>query len=133
MGDPAPTRGDARMARILIVDDDLDIVEAGRVMLELDGHQVDAAHNYQDGLDAALRLKPDLMILDVMMDEPDDGFALAQALRGRGVTTPIIMLTSVSRVSGLSFGIDQELLPVNDFVQKPVDPLLLQEKVRALL
>jgi len=121
------------MARILIVDDDLDIVEAGRVMLELDGHQVDAAHSYQAGLDAALRLKPDLMILDVMMDEPDDGFALAQALRGRGVTTPIIMLTSVSRVSGLSFGIDKDLLPVDDFVQKPVDPLVLQEKVRALL
>jgi DNA-binding response OmpR family regulator len=121
------------MAHILIVDDDLDIVEAGRVMLEMDGHTVDAAHSFQAGLDAALRLKPDLMILDVMMDEPDDGFALAQALRGRGVATPIIMLTSVSRVSGLSFGIDDDLLPVNDFVQKPVDPLVLQEKVRALL
>jgi DNA-binding response OmpR family regulator len=121
------------MAHILIVDDDLDIVEAGRVMLEMDGHKVDAAHNYQEGLDAALGLKPDLLILDVMMDEPDDGFALAQALRGRGVKTPIIMLTSVSRVSGLTFGVDEDLLPVNDFVQKPVDPQVLQEKVRALL
>jgi len=121
------------MARILIVDDDVDIIEASRVMLELAGHQVDAAYSYKEGLDAALRIKPDLMILDVMMDEPDDGFALAQSLRSRGVTIPIIMLTSVSRVSGLQFGMDDEMLPVNDFVQKPVDPALLQEKVRALL
>lgn len=121
------------MARILIVDDDIDIIEASRVMLELDGHEVLAAYNFQEGLQSALELKPDLMILDVMMDEPDDGFALAQTLRARGVHTPIIMLTSVSRVSGMSFGLDNDLLPVNDFVQKPVDPALLQEKVRALL
>ncbi|MDP2361373.1 MAG: response regulator [bacterium] len=121
------------MARILIVDDDVDIIEASRVMLEMAGHQVEAAYSYKEGLDAALKLKPDLMILDVMMDEPDDGFALAQALRGRGITTPIIMLTSVSRVTGMHFGVDDDLLPVNDFVQKPVDPAVLQEKVRALL
>jgi DNA-binding response OmpR family regulator len=121
------------MARILIVDDDVDIIEASRVMLELDGHEVLAAGSYQEGLDRALGAKPDLMILDVMMDEPDDGFALAQALRGRGVKAPIIMLTSVSRVTGLSFGPDSDLLPVDDFVQKPVDPALLQQKVRALL
>ena len=121
------------MARILIVDDDLDIIEAGRVMLELAGHEVLAAGSYQEGLDAALEHKPDLMILDVMMDEPDDGFALAQDLRGRGIKAPIIMLTSVSRVTGLQFGPDSELLPVDDFLEKPVDPALLQEKVRALL
>lgn len=121
------------MARILIVDDDVDIIEASRVMLELDGHEIIAAYNRQDGLNAALEQKPDLMILDVMMDEPDDGFALAQTLRGRGVKTPIIMLTSVSRVSGYQFGADDELLPVDGFLQKPVDPGLLQQKVRDLL
>jgi len=121
------------MARILIVDDDMDIIEAGKIMLEMDGHEVLAAYNAKDGLAAALEQKPDLLVLDVMMDEPDDGFALAQTLRGRGVKTPILMLTSVSRVSGLSFGVDQDLLPVDDFVQKPVDPAVLQEKVRKLL
>jgi len=121
------------MARILIVDDDMDIVEAGKVMLEMAGHEVLAAYNAKDGLTAALEQKPDLLVLDVMMDEPDDGFALAQTLRGRGIKTPILMLTSVSRVSGLTFGADQDLLPVDDFVQKPVDPVVLQEKVRKLL
>jgi DNA-binding response OmpR family regulator len=121
------------MARILIVDDDIDIIEASRVMLEMDGHEVLAAYNYHEGLQSALENKPELMILDVMMDEPDDGFALAQTLRARGVQTPIIMLTSVSRVSGMQFGMDNDLLPVNDFVQKPVDPAVLQEKVRKLL
>jgi DNA-binding response OmpR family regulator len=121
------------MARILIVDDDIDIIEASKVMLELDGHEVLAAYNLKDGLNAALEQKPDLMILDVMMDEPDDGFALAQSIRGRGIQTPIIMLTSISRVSGYNFGVDKEMLPVDDFLQKPVDPTLLRDKVRALL
>lgn len=121
------------MARILIVDDDIDIIESSRVMLELAGHEVLAAYNYAEGLKKALDEKPDLMILDVMMDEPDDGFALAQNLRGRGVDTPIIMMTSVSRVSGYAFGVDDDMLPVNDFLQKPVDPNLLVEKVKALL
>lgn len=121
------------MARILIVDDDVDIIEASKVMLEIDGHEILAAYNRADGLSVALEQKPDLMILDVMMDEPDDGFALAQAIRGRGIKTPIIMLTSVSRVSGYQFGADDELLPVEAFLQKPVDPSLLQQKVRELL
>jgi len=121
------------MARILIVDDDVDIIEASRVMLELDGHEVLAAYNFKEGLGAALERKPDLLILDVMMDEPDDGFALAQTLRARGVQAPIVMLTSVSRVSGYQFGADDEMLPVQAFLQKPVDPTLLQHKVRELL
>lgn len=121
------------MARILIVDDDIDIIESSRVMLEMAGHEVLAAYTYQEGLKATLEQKPDLLILDVMMDEPDDGFALAQNIRSRGVETPIIMMTSVSRVSGYAFGVDEELLPVDDFLQKPVDPNLLQEKVSALL
>jgi DNA-binding response OmpR family regulator len=118
------------MARILIIDDDLDIIEASKVVLELDGHEILSATSYDEGLKAALDLKPDLLILDVMMDEPDDGFKLAQDLRRRDFRTPIIMLTSVSRVTGFEFKSDNELLPVDDFLQKPVDPGLLQQKVK---
>jgi DNA-binding response OmpR family regulator len=121
------------MAHILIVDDDIDIIEASRVLLELDGHKVEAAHTRQSGLKSAVESKPDLIILDVMMDEPDDGFALAQDLRSRGMSMPIIMMTSVSHVSGYAFGVDSDLLPVDDFLPKPVDPTLLREKVLALL
>ncbi len=121
------------MARILIVDDDIDIIEANKVILEAAGHEVISAMNKAEGMQAALNEKPDLMILDVMMDEPDDGFALAQDLRIKGVQTPIIMLTSVGRVTGMDFGIDEELLPVNEFIQKPVDPAVLQAKVKGLV
>ena len=121
------------MARILIVDDDIDIIEANKVILEAAGHEVISAMNKTEGMQAALNNKPELMILDVMMDEPDDGFALAQDLRSKGIQTPIIMLTSVGRVTGMDFGVDEELLPVNEFIQKPVDPAVLQAKVKGLL
>jgi DNA-binding response OmpR family regulator len=121
------------MARILIVDDDIDIIEASSVVLEIAGHEIVSACNIDDGIEAVQEKKPDLMILDVMMDEPDDGFTMAQKVRALGIKTPIIMLTSVASVTGLSFGMDDEMLPVDDFIQKPVDPAVLQEKVEALL
>ena len=121
------------MAHILIIDDDMDIIEASKVVLELDGHEVAYANSYDEGLKAALDGNPDLLILDVMMDEPDDGFKLAQDLRRRDFRTPIIMLTSVSLVTGFEFGKDPDLLPVDDFLQKPVDPGLLQQKVNEYL
>ena len=68
-----------------------------------------------------------------MMEEPDDGFAMAQELRRDGFAKPILMLTSICRVTGLSYGVDASTVPVDDFVEKPVAPAALLEKVAALL
>ncbi len=76
---------------------------------------------------------PELIILDVMMDSEDDGFVLAQDLRKKGIKTPIVMLTSVGSVSGLEFGKDDEMVPVDEFLQKPVEPDVLLGKVKELL
>ena len=121
------------MARILVVDDDPDIVEAMRLFLTKEGHQVEAAYNRQDGLKKVSSFKPDLLILDVIMELPDDGFTLAQELRRAGNKLPILMLTSVESVSGLSFGKDDEMVPVDDFQSKPIEPAKLIEKVNHLL
>ena len=121
------------MSKILIVDDDPDIVEAGRLVLEKEGHEVASAGNFADGLRQVGEFTPDLLILDVMMEEPDDGLRLARDLRRKGYTLPILMLTSVNAALGLSIDKDDEMNPVNEFQPKPVDPVTLVGKVNALL
>lgn len=121
------------MAKILVVDDDQDICEAIELVLKKEGHEVAAAYNRKDGEAAVKQVSPDLIILDVMMDEPDDGIALAQQLRADGFDKPILMLTSVSKVTGLDFGRDNEMVPVDEFFEKPIDPQTLVGKVASLL
>ncbi len=121
------------MAKILIVDDDPDMVEAGRYVLEREGHAVTSASNVETGLKALDEGTPDLLILDVMMEEADDGLVFARAVRRRGLTIPILMLTSVNRAMGLNIGKDAEMVPVDEFVEKPVDPGVLLAKVKNLL
>ncbi len=68
-----------------------------------------------------------------MMEEPDDGLRLARELRRKGHTLPILMLTSVNAALGLSIDKDDEMVPVDEFQPKPVDPATLVGKVNALL
>jgi DNA-binding response OmpR family regulator len=121
------------VAKILIIDDDPDMVEAGRYVLEREGHAVASAPNVEAGLKALDETEPDLLILDVMMEEADDGLVFARRVRRKGVTVPILMLTSVNRAMGLTIGKDEEMVPVDEFVEKPVDPAVLVAKVERLL
>ena len=120
------------MPKIAIIDDDPDIVEATTILLESKGYQVISAGNVEDALLLIQDDSPDLIILDVVMDAPDDGFYLANKLRKNGVKTPIIMLTSVAKASGLKFE-GSKTLPVDEFLEKPVPPSYLVEKVDAYL
>jgi len=121
------------MAKILVVDDDADMTEACQLVLEQAGHEVATAHTHADGLAAVASFQPDLLILDVMMAEPDDGIAMAQELRRRHFTEPILMLSSISKVTGMEYGPDTALVPVDAFVEKPIAPAALLEKVAELL
>ena len=67
-----------------------------------------------------------------MMNEPDDGFFLAKKFRREKIDTPIIMYTSVSKSIGIEFGAS-EMVPVEDFVEKPITPDVLIDKVEKLL
>ncbi len=121
------------MARILIVDDDPDITFTTDLFLKKAQHEVLSASNREDGMKAIEQFNPDLVILDVMMEQPDDGIAMAQELRRQGVTTPILMLTSVARVTGFAYDQDQELVPVDAFHEKPIQPETLLATVDQLL
>jgi DNA-binding response OmpR family regulator len=119
--------------KILIVDDDPDIVEACRLVLEREGYEVEGAPNRAEGMRMLDDSKPDLLILDVMMEEPDDGLRMARDIRKGGNAIPIIMLTSVNAAMGLNIDKDEEMVPVEEFQPKPVEPQTLIDKVKRLL
>lgn len=129
------------MANILIIDDDPDMVLATRLCLESGGHKVDSAADPAEGLKHIKAKKPDLIILDVMMDSATAGFQFALKLRGPDPDPeiaalgpiPILMLTAIHSTTPLRFGPDDQYLPVDDFVDKPFEPETLLKKVNALL
>ena len=120
------------MALIAVIDDDPDILDASSLVLNAKGYDVITADNPDDGYKIVKEKNPDLIILDVMMAEPDDGFFLAQKFRKENIEIPIIMYTSVSKALGLEFAAS-EMVPVDDFVEKPISPDALLDKVEKLL
>jgi two-component system OmpR family response regulator len=120
------------MALIAIIDDDPDILDASSLVLKAKGYEVITANNPDEGYKIVKEQKPDLIILDVMMVEPDDGFFLAQKFRRENLDIPILMYTSVSKALGLEFAAG-EMVPVDDFVEKPISPATLIDKVEKLL
>jgi CheY-like chemotaxis protein len=129
------------MSKILIIDDDPDIVTTVRMVLENAGHEVLEAENGKAGVKVLREDKPDLIILDVMMDTATEGFQLALKLRNPDPASdyvefkdiPILMLTAIHSTTPLKFEPDIEYLPVELFVDKPIDPDDLLGKVEWLL
>ncbi|OGR44662.1 MAG: hypothetical protein A2X35_04975 [Elusimicrobia bacterium GWA2_61_42] len=124
------------MAKILCIDDDKDILDTCEVVLQGQGHTVETAINGREGFEKAAKLKPDLIILDVMMDDSTEGFQTAQKFRRTETLkyVPILMLTSVNETSPQKFGEkDGEFLPVDGFMEKPVKPKEFVAKVKELL
>lgn len=126
------------MAKILIIDDDADMVEAMQVVLKTKNYQVSCAKSGQEGLKKVEADKPDLIILDVMMETGDKGFEVARELKGnpKSKNIPILMLTALKEKTGFDFkdeSQDETWLPVDDYVEKPLKPQELLAKVENLL
>ena len=119
---------------ILVIDDDIDLVEIIRMTLENEGFKVIDAQNGERGFVRAREEQPDLVLLDVMMGTVDEGFQVAYQLRNDPATKeiPILMLTAVADQTGFDFDPDkdQEFLPVDEFLEKPVSPRKLIDMVR---
>jgi CheY-like chemotaxis protein len=129
------------MAKILIIDDDPDIVMAVRLSLESAGHQVVEAGSGKEGLKTIKAEHPDVIILDVMMETHTEGFQLAQKLHSPDPAsewkqykdTPILMLTAIHSTTPMRYEPDIDYLPVELFVDKPIDPEDLIQKVGWIL
>jgi len=117
--------------RILVVDDEPDIVEILRYNLEKEGYQVDTAANGKEALEKVAQFKPDLAILDVMMPQMT-GVEVCQLLRSKPQYNEllIVFLTAlsddISQIKGLESGAD-------DYMQKPISPRVLVSRVNAIL
>lgn len=130
--------------KILIVDDDADLVRSLSQVLQARGYETAAAHSAADGLKILLSAKPDLVVLDVMMETDTAGFEAAGQIRSPRPTSryrefrtvPIIILTAIGQVTHSRFSLDpgDNFLPgVDEFLTKPVDLDELLAKVGALI
>ncbi|MGC1376904.1 MAG: response regulator transcription factor [Anaerolineales bacterium] len=117
------------MDTILLVDDEPSIIQLARMYLEREGFHTASAADGEKAIEAADRLKPALMVLDVMLPKLD-GFEVCRMLRGRGNQVPIIMLTArdedIDKIIGLELGAD-------DYLTKPFNPRELVARVKAIL
>lgn len=120
---------------ILVVDDDPDFVEAGRLVLEAAGYQITSAANGDEALRVMRRERPDLVILDVMMSGVLDGLnASVQIKAERGFKrTPILMISSITTSDYAAMFPTDEYVPVDAFLSKPVGADKLRDEVKRLL
>jgi len=119
---------------ILIIDDDPDFVEVAKVILETKQYNVISAYSPEEGWAKMAELKPDAIILDVMMGKGAEGFIFARKMRKdpRFDKIPILMLTSMREQTGFDIPgerIHQKFLPVDDYIEKGVEPQVLLDKI----
>ena len=105
---------------ILCVDDDQDVLEFLRVVLEGAGYQVHLAANAEQGVKVFKETRPDLIIVDLMMEEVDSGTSFVTELKANGNQAPIYLLSSAGRE--LSMMTDASDLGLAGVFQKPLDP-----------
>ena len=124
------------MAKVLVIDDDPDLVESVTMILESKNHEVIQAYGGIEGLEKAKAEKPDAIILDVMMPDKD-GYAVCIELKGdtEYCDIPILLLTAVvSQIPSSTYtsrmGMETE---ADDYVDKPVEPGELVKLVERLL
>jgi DNA-binding response OmpR family regulator len=117
------------MKKILIVEDEVNMVNGLRDNLEFEGYEVDTALEGRTGLEKTLRNRYDLILLDIMLPEVS-GFDICKTARKEGINTPIILLTAkgeeIDKVLGLEFGAD-------DYITKPFSLRELLARIKAIL
>lgn len=127
--------------RILIVDDDPDMRLTIRLPLQAAGYDVYESSSIPEASEALEEVKPDLIVLDVMMETTTAGFQFALEIHSADsesrfksfAKTPIIMLTAIHSTTPLRFTPDEDYLPVQKFLEKPVDAEVLLATVGELL
>jgi len=120
---------------ILLVDDDREFVAAQRLLLEQAGYRVIVAYDGESGLKSARAEKPDLVILDVIMGDPEAGFEVCRSIRAdRSLAhCRLLILTGVGQQFQMAFEPDRLWLPADRLLEKPIDPDTLLAEVAQIL
>jgi len=124
-------------AKILIIDDDPAFVEATTAILKSGSYKVKAAYDKEEAMEKIKKEKPDLILLDVMMQRLDDGFTICYKLKHDPELKqiPVLIITGVTKKTGFKFSpeSDGEYLEANDYVDKPIKATDLLKRVEKLL
>lgn len=120
---------------ILLVDDDPDIHDAVRLILEPLGCRLTCCTTAPEARAILRRERPDLLLLDIMLATPDEGLVLAKEIRGEQhlAQVPILIVSSIGEPPLLDGSAHGGGMPADIFLEKPLDPLRLRESVRTLL
>jgi len=123
------------MAKILVVDDDPDFISAAKIILEKNNHEVIAAASGDTGYQRASEDRPDLVILDVIMDTVLDGLSVSRRMHDDAdlVDIPIIMVTSIANSDYAELFPTDEYIHINAFLSKPISPDELIRQVNKYL
>jgi two-component system alkaline phosphatase synthesis response regulator PhoP len=124
--------------QLLIVDDDPDFVAGIKAILDGAGYATDVAHNPKDGFAALHSKRYDLLLLDIMMGRGAEGVMMARKIRKEPALRdlPVLIITGIKEQIAFMFpgqAVHPRFMPVDELLEKPVEPELLLEKVRALL
>jgi CheY-like chemotaxis protein len=125
--------------KILLIDDDVDLIHMTKPVLEKEGYQVAAAFNSEEGWELFQTFQPDVVLMDLAMEHFDSGFVLCHKIKATdaGKKTPIIMMTAASHETGIRFSTqtkeERRWIQADDYLDKPVRPkdlvVYLREKV----
>jgi DNA-binding response OmpR family regulator len=123
--------------KVLLIDDDPNFVTAMTPILESRGYKVEAAYDKEDGMEKIEKFRPDLILLDIMMERLTDGFDLCYKLKHDPEMSkiPVLAVSAINKEVGFRFSPreDGEYFQADDFMEKPVKPENLLERVEKLL
>lgn len=122
---------------ILVVDDDVDILEQYAILLKGDGHNVVQSGSAAEAEEAILTVRPDLAILDLMMEDKDAGFVLCNHIKRVYSDVPVIIVSNVTPITGLDFrprnAEEQSWVRADAMLSKPIVAERLRGEIRRLL
>ncbi len=125
------------MKTILIVDDDPDLLAQFKFQVENFGYQTITAGSQEEGEEILGNTKPDLAIFDLMMENQDSGFILSYKTKKKYPDVPVIIVTSVTSVTGLNFsletGSDKQWIKADKYIEKGIRPDQLHREINKLL
>lgn len=125
------------MAKVLLIDDDIDFLMQEKIQLEADGHEVTVAETTKEAEELLNKMSPDLVIVDLMIDEMDSGFTICHKVKKKDAKIPVIMVTAVTSETGLVFdaATDEEKswVKADAVLAKPVRFEQLKREMQRLL
>jgi len=123
--------------KVLLIDDDADVHQVVKMILEPKGYKVQCALTGPSGLETARRMMPDVLLLDIMLDTPSEGFHIAYTLKNDDVLKgiPIVIISSIGKKMGIDYAkeLGTDYVPASVFIDKPFDAETLLKAVNQAL